>query len=152
MARPPQKTDKEASKGVLLVVLIAMGAMVVGAAMHLFWQRYANPQQPKEPDALYLSLGEQAMGIGNHSILIQFTVEYVGRDTEDALRKALPVLKSQVTNRMAQIQTSDLRKLRTPQGKRELADDMRALVQGSLPDKDAENVKGVLYEKFLIGD
>lgn len=152
MAAKQKKHDAETSKGVILVVGLIVGAMVLGAAIHFFLQFYADPKKPKAPPTQYLSLGEQAMGIGNHSVLIQFTVEYVGRDTEESLKKALPVLKSQVVNRMAQIQTSDLKKLRTPQGKKELAEDMKILVRDSLPDENAGNVKGVLYEKFLIGD
>jgi flagellar basal body-associated protein FliL len=152
MAAKPKKPDNETRNGVFLVVGLIISAMVVGGAMHYFWQRYASPQKPKPVESRYLSLGEQAMGIGNHSILIQFSVEYVGTDTEESLKRVMPKLKSQVTNRMSQIQTSDLGKLRTPQGKKELANDMRTLVRDTLPEEDAKNVKGVLYEKFLIGE
>lgn len=152
MARRKEKRDTETRKGVILVIALIVGSIVIGAAMHHFWQRYASAGKPPADESLYLSLGEQSMGIGNHSVLIKFTVEYVDPETESALRQALPALKRQVTNRMAQIQTSDLGKLRTPTGKRELANDMRTLVQTMLPDEYARNVKGVLYEQFLIGD
>ncbi|MGE5491248.1 MAG: flagellar basal body-associated protein FliL [Actinomycetota bacterium] len=152
MATKQTQADADTRKGVMLVVALVVGAMVVGAAIHYFWQRYAGPQKPRPVESRYLSLGEQAMGIGNHSILIHFTLEYVGSDTEESLKKVMPKLKSQVTNRMSQIQTSDLGKLRTPQGKKELANDMRTLVRDALPEEDAKNVKGVLYEKFLIGE
>lgn len=152
MATKQDKQDTETRKGVAIVIGLVVGAMIIGAAIHYFWQRYGETEKPKAVETQYLSLGEQAIGIGNHSVLIKFTVEYVGRDTEEALKKALPALKNQVTNRMSQIQASDLRKLRTSQGKQELAEDMKVLVRDSLPDEDAKNVKGVLYEKFLIGD
>lgn len=152
MAARQEGRDTEARKGVFLVIALVVGSIIIGAAMHHFWQRYASADKPAADASLYLSLGEQSMGIGNHSVLIKFTVEYVDPETESALRKALPVLKRQVTNRMAQIQTSDLGRLRTPTGKRELANDMRTLVQAMLPDEYARNVKGVLYEQFLIGD
>lgn len=152
MARRKEKRDTETRQGVILVIALIVGSIIIGAAMHHFWQRYAAPGKPTAEESLYLSLGEQSMGIGNHSVLIKFTVEYVDPETESALRQALPALKRQVTNRMAQIQTADLGKLRTTTGKRELANDMRTLVQGMLPDEYARNVKGVLYEQFLIGD
>ena len=152
MATKQSNQDKEARKGMILVAAIVIGLMVVGGAMGLFWQRYADKGKPKGPETRYFSLGEQAIGIGHHSMLIHFTLEYTGKDTEDALKKAQPALKNQVINLMARIQTSDLDKLRTPLGKKKLADDMLDLVHEKLPAENADNVKGVLYEKFLIGD
>jgi flagellar basal body-associated protein FliL len=151
MVRKQASQDKELRKGIALVAAIVTGALAIGAVTHYFWQD-DRPKKIKEPATRYLSLGEQAIGIGHHSVLIQFSVEYEGRGTEDSLKKVMPSLKHQVLNRMAQIKTSDLKKLRTPQGKQELAEDMRVLVQEKLPPEDARNIKGVLYEKFLIGD
>jgi len=154
VAKEEAKQDSKTStrKVVILAALLAAGAMVLGAALLYFWQNHAKQEKAKPPEIFYLSLGERAMAIGDHSMLIGLTVEYAGRDTGDSLTRALPHLKNQVMRRMSQIQPSDLRRLRTPQGKRELADDILVRVREAVPDKDAANVKAILYEKFLIGD
>lgn len=138
----------------MVVAALIIGALVLGAGMHFFWQLYYDnsPAGTADNGRRYLSLGEQAIRIGEHSLLLQFTLEYEGWGTADTLTRSLPKLQKQVTYRMNQIKTSDLRTLRTPQGKKELAEDVLERVRDALPDDDARKVKGVLYEKFLIGE
>lgn len=144
--------ETEARKGALLGVFIIIGMMAVGVATHFFWQHYSKQKKVADRQPQYLTLGDQTLQVGESSMLVKFTIEYVGGETGKALAKALPAVKGQVTKRMVQIQDDELQKLRSIQGKRELAEDVLVLVREALPGKASRNVKEILYEKFLIGE
>lgn len=152
MAGRQPKRDDEARQGVFLVFLLGIGALVLGLGMHWLWKNYSTDAKAEDAQVRYLSLGEHTMATGNRSLLMQVSIEYVGRETEQTLARSLPLIKGQVTRRLSQMQEKDLRKLQTPKGKQQLASDILAMIQDSLPDEASRNVKEVLYEKFLMGE
>ena len=79
------------------------------------------------------------MTLGKRKMEIKFILEYVDQNTEESLKKALPLLKGLVTKRISRLHSSDLHKLQTPQGKQELANDVLALIRDVLPGQEAKN-------------
>lgn len=145
------KMDKD-TRWDLILAAFFIGGLAVGGAAYYIWKPDDRGARQEAKQSRYLTLGEHRLAIGDRSMLVQLSIEYIGSDTGKSLAETLPRLKNEVGNLLSGLTSSDLTRLRTLQGKKALAGKVLELVRGLLPDEDAGNVKGILYEKFLIGD